>query len=253
MAAPQFVKKASQSLNVFSGGKGIFQLADLYFDEISAASAATSTTKPRASRPRGIAPGTKWEDLPAGWKCPLCGASKSEFREAGAPAAAPAPVKSMDAPDDLKELTALEMSALCSNLARGCEKQYKAEESALFTQLAQYFKAAAAPAEEPDMAKLLALIEQDLAEGFPAANAAAGAEPRDRGALRALTWSEKVTRIQKSLLERWQKEGDAMLANTGVWVCTICGFIYIGSEPPALCPVCKVPSWKFEKVEGRVL
>jgi hypothetical protein len=34
MAAPQFVKKASQSLNVFSGGKGIFQLADLYFDEI---------------------------------------------------------------------------------------------------------------------------------------------------------------------------------------------------------------------------
>jgi rubredoxin len=201
----------------------------------------------------GIAPGTKWEDLPAGWKCPLCGASKSEFREAGAPAAAPAPVKSMDAPDDLKELTALEMSALCSNLARGCEKQYKAEESALFTQLAQYFKAAAAPAEEPDMAKLLALIEQDLAEGFPAANAAAGAEPRDRGALRALTWSEKVTRIQKSLLERWQKEGDAMLANTGVWVCTICGFIYIGSEPPALCPVCKVPSWKFEKVEGRVL
>ena len=59
--------------------------------------------------------------------------------------------------------------------------------------------------------------------------------------------------VEQSLLERWQKEGAAMLANTGVWVCTICGFIYIGSEPPALCPVCKVPSWKFEKVEGRVL
>jgi len=199
----------------------------------------------------GIAPGTRWEDLPADWKCPLCGASKSEFREVGAAPAVPKAVKPMEASTDLKELSPLETSALCSNLARGCEKQYKAEEAALFTQLAQYFKAAAAPAEGSDTAKLLELIDRDLDQGFPAANAAAGAQPRDRGALRALTWSEKVTRIQKSLLERWQKEGDAMLANTGVWVCTICGFIYIGSEPPALCPVCKVPSWKFEKAEGR--
>ncbi|MGI6498758.1 MAG: rubredoxin [Oscillospiraceae bacterium] len=199
----------------------------------------------------GIAPGTKWEDLPADWKCPLCGASKSEFREAGAPAAAPKTVKAIEVSADLKELTPMEMSALCSNLARGCEKQYREEEAALFTELARYFKAASAPAKDPDMAKLLELINRDLDEGFPAARAAAEASPRDRGALRALTWSEKVTRIQTSLLERWQKEGDAMLANTGVWVCTICGFIYIGNEPPALCPVCKVPGWKFEKTEGR--
>ncbi len=26
----------------------------------------------------GIAPGTKWEDLPADWVCPLCGAGKDE-------------------------------------------------------------------------------------------------------------------------------------------------------------------------------
>ena len=25
----------------------------------------------------GIAPGTKWEDLPSDWKCPWCGADKS--------------------------------------------------------------------------------------------------------------------------------------------------------------------------------
>ena len=30
----------------------------------------------------GIAPGTKWEDLPDDWVCPRCGASKDEF-EAG--------------------------------------------------------------------------------------------------------------------------------------------------------------------------
>ena len=31
-------------------------------------------------------------------------------------------------------------------------------------------------------------------------------------------------------------------------VCTVCGFVYVGDEPPKLCPVCKVPDWKFEKV-----
>lgn len=42
-----------------------------------------------------------------------------------------------------------------------------------------------------------------------------------------------------------------MLENTGVWVCTVCGFVYIGDKAPDLCPVCKVPNWKFEKMEGR--
>ncbi len=27
----------------------------------------------------GIAPGTRWEDLPATWKCLECGAGKDEF------------------------------------------------------------------------------------------------------------------------------------------------------------------------------
>lgn len=27
----------------------------------------------------GIAPGTKWEDVPEDWKCPDCGVSKSDF------------------------------------------------------------------------------------------------------------------------------------------------------------------------------
>ena len=29
----------------------------------------------------GIAPGTKWEDLPADWVCPLCGAVKDVFTD----------------------------------------------------------------------------------------------------------------------------------------------------------------------------
>ena len=27
----------------------------------------------------GIAPGTRWEDIPADWACPECGATKSDF------------------------------------------------------------------------------------------------------------------------------------------------------------------------------
>ena len=30
----------------------------------------------------GIAPGTKWEDIPEDWVCPVCGVGKEEFKEA---------------------------------------------------------------------------------------------------------------------------------------------------------------------------
>jgi rubredoxin len=200
----------------------------------------------------GIAPGTKWDALPDDWVCPLCGAEKSDFEKQGSSATVneQPPKTIMDMPSDMQELSALELSALCTNLARGCEKQYKSEEAALFTQLADYFKSATAPAENPDFDKLLDLIEKDLTEGMPNANAVA-TEAKDRGALRALVWSDKVTRILKSLLTRYKKEGDAILENTRVYVCTICGFVYIGDKLPEVCPVCKVPNWKFEKVEGR--
>lgn len=200
----------------------------------------------------GIAPGTIWSDLPEDWVCPLCGAAKSDFEKQGEPSApvVKKTISVVDSSSDMKEMSPLEISALCTNLARGCEKQYKAEEAALFNELASFFKTVTAPAKEPSVDKLVELIEKDLAEGFPIANAVAS-DAIDRGALRALVWSEKVTRILKSLLIRYQKEGDTMLQNTGVFVCTICGFVYIGDTPPDICPVCKVPNWKFEKVEGR--
>ncbi|HKM03735.1 MAG TPA: rubredoxin [Lachnospiraceae bacterium] len=200
----------------------------------------------------GIAPGTLWEELPDNWVCPLCGATKSEFENQVEAVISEDKKKIMisELPSDYKELSRLEMSALCTNLARGCEKQYKAEEAGLFMQLAGHFKEASPPAKEPDINKLITLIEKDLEEGFPTANIVSS-EAKDRGALRALVWSEKVTRILKSLLSRYQKEGDDMFMNTGVFVCTICGFIFVGDTPPDICPVCKVPNWKFEKIEGR--
>lgn len=201
----------------------------------------------------GIAPGTPWEDVPHDWVCPLCGASKDEFAKEQEKVAA-VPAKRSATPvsvvDDVRELSALEVSALCSNLARGCEKQYLSEESGLFTQLADYYKGQAAPDDQSGFDELLSLVESDLVSELSEANAAASLDS-DRGALRSLVWSEKVTRILKSLLARYGKEGDSMLEGTNVYVCTICGFVSVSDTPPDLCPVCKVPSWKFMKIEGR--
>ncbi|NMA67647.1 MAG: rubredoxin [Clostridiaceae bacterium] len=200
----------------------------------------------------GIAPGTRWEDLADDWVCPLCGAEKTEFEKQGETSSIreekTKPV--IETPSDMRELSFLELSALCTNLARGCEKQYKPEEAELFKELADYFKSISAPSKDPSFDGLLELIEKDLVEGFPNANSVAS-DAKDRGALRALVWSEKVTRILKSLLSRYNKDGESMLENTGVYVCTICGFVYIGDKLPEVCPVCKVPNWKFEKIEGR--
>ncbi|MGI6096090.1 MAG: rubredoxin-like domain-containing protein [Lachnospiraceae bacterium] len=187
-------------------------------------------------------------DLPDDFKCPLCKAGKDAFKLKEDTASKPA--DTLETPHAEKELSPMEMSIICSNLARGCEKQYLPKESEQFKQLAEFFQSKAEAASDASVDALLSLIEKDLSTGFPHANAAAGEQP-DRGALRALVWSEKVTRMLQSLLNRYKSEGNKMLENTGVYVCTICGFVYIGDTPPELCPVCKVPAWKFEKQEGR--
>ncbi len=186
-------------------------------------------------------------ELPNDFVCPICGASRDAFKLKEDTASQS--VSNSEKPHIEKELSPMEMSIICSNLARGCEKQYMPNESENFKKLANFFKSKAEPVSDSSIKKLLELIEKDLSTGFPYGNAVASKEA-DRGALRCQVWAEKVTRMVQSLLTRYQTEGEKMLESTGVYVCTICGFIFVGDEPPAICPVCKVPSWKFEKVEG---
>lgn len=198
---------------------------------------------------RGIAPGTPWESVPGDWTCPLCGAVKSDFSEQK-------PVKRADGsrftPDDsdtdpMRELSIGELSALCSNLSKGCEKQYRPEEAELFRQLADYYKERSTVDRNSQWKDLDALIHQNLESGYPQAGTVA-TTAADRGALRALVWGEKVTRILGSLLNRYEKQKDALLENTHIYVCEICGFIYIGDVLPEICPICKVPSRKFTEI-----
>jgi len=266
---------------------------------------------------KGIAPGTRWEDIPYSFVCPSCKMPKSVFKQidapqpapepapASTPEATPAPAPSSDqvielgpapaqepeigpspAPttataielgpesqqspelkpepprdqvptpqsateeNDLRELSPGEISAICANLAKGCEKQRLLTEMQAFNKIADYYltKATATPGQTLSDAALL--LDGDLSQRLPAAVATAQASS-DRGAQRSLVWSEKVSLMTKNLLERFALEGDALLENTKVFVCDICGFIYIGDTPPDRCPVCKVPRFKITQVERR--
>ena len=108
--------------------------------------------------------GVPFQDLPDSWVCPLCGADKASFSPAQGekPKAPTAPVTITG---DMKELSAGELSAVCSNLARGCEKQYKDREAQLYRELADFFAAAAPAAPDTDLEGLIRLVRQDEADG----------------------------------------------------------------------------------------
>ena len=189
-----------------------------------------------------------FDQLPDSWKCPLCGARKSDF----------APVTEEKKKeividedlDDMEGLSVAQMSALCSNLAKGCEKQYMFREMEKFNELADYFAAVSPPSEKDSIDDIAEMINKDLEENYPLVSSKASAD-KDRGALRICAWGEKVTRMLDSLVRRYLEEGEDMLKDTQIWVCTMCGFVYVGDRPPAVCPVCKVPDWKFQRMEAR--
>ena len=188
-----------------------------------------------------------FESLPEDWTCPLCKAPKSAFKAEAEEKESASFDLTGDA--DVTKVSAGQMAALCSNLARGADKQYKQEISELYSELADYFTKITPPVDDLGVDKLAELMAKDV-DNYPGARAIAD-ENKDRGAARAIVWGEKVTRMLQSLVEQYRKDGDKMLAGTDIWLCTACGFVYIGDNPPEKCPVCKVPDWKFEKIEGR--
>ncbi|MCR5491600.1 MAG: rubredoxin [Bacilli bacterium] len=187
-----------------------------------------------------------FEQLPDDWTCPLCGAAKSDFRKEEPlekPKQEEGPIESDDVP-----LNAGELSTVCSNLARGCEKQYMPEEAKLFKELADYFDRIRPSETNHKVEDLISRINADIEE-YPLLKDYC-LQNEDRGAARVGVWGERVSRMLITLLNRYQQKGEAMLEGTKIWVCSVCGFVYVGDEPPRICPVCKVPDWKFEEVGG---
>lgn len=207
----------------------------------------------------GIAAGTKWEDIPAGWVCPICGAPKDAFDmledKRANRAAVAEKVEQQEISgktevvqeEDLRQLSSAELSVLCSSLAKGCEKQYLTEEMELFKQLADYYLAKRKLKASADLEAINTAVGTDLSKHYPFA-VETSKSMQDRGALRVLAWSEKVSNILLSLLERYKKQGDRLLENTQIFVCDICGFVFVGDSAPDICPICKVPKLKIHPV-----
>lgn len=201
----------------------------------------------------------KFEDLPDDWTCPLCGAAKSDFKlleeepkKEEEKELSEKETEKVEVEDDeeLEKLSIGQLAALCSNLARGCQKQYKFEEEKSFLKLAEYFTDITPEIEDDSVEKLSKMIMEDIDERYVNVTDIAK-EKNDRGTQRICVWGEKVTRMLNSLMNKYNDQGEDILADSEVWLCTVCGFIFIGKSAPEKCPVCKVPSSKFENIEGR--
>jgi len=135
---------------------------------------------------------------------------------------------------------------ILTNLAKAAEKQLNLDESKEFQELAMSFY------ETTELPVCLASIEESLQEKlqneYPAVQEKAAAVG-DRGVLRAFTWSKKVTSIQKSLIHRYSQTGEALLEDQNLYICEACGFISLGKNTPAICPICKAPKKRFSLVK----
>lgn len=196
--------------------------------------------------------GVKFEDLPNDWKCPLCGASKEMFEEV---VEEDTTLKKEEVnetennifqEEDLRELSNYEISYICSNLAKGCEKQYLEEDKKLFQELANYYleKEATVEGTLEDVTVCLQDDTKLIKEALNTLN-----KEEERGTNRVLTWASKTTMMLEGILASYKNEGLEYLKNKKIWVCDICGFVYIGDTPPKVCPVCKVPSIKILEVK----
>ena len=189
----------------------------------------------------------KFEDLPDDWKCPLCGAPKSAFEEIKEePEEKTKQQESLEEEDELRSLTKEEIAYICSNLAKACEKQYLEKEQSLFQDLADYYEKQIEP-EKSTLKEVKENIQTELNSMNEATNKAD--EKEDRGTKRVLTWATKTSNMMKIVLDNYEEKGIDYIKNTKIWVCDICGFIYVGDEPPKICPVCKVPSLKILEVK----
>ena len=190
----------------------------------------------------------KFEDLPDDWKCPLCGAPKSlfeEVKEEKEEIKKESKVEVIEEDDDLRELSNYEISLICSNLARGCEKQYLEEEKDLFRELSKHYEGL-----EEDKAgnldDVINMIDNDINNFSKAMEVFSKCD--DRGSKRVINWANNSTNIMKVVIDTYKEKGIDYIKNTKIWVCDICGFVYIGDNPPKVCPVCKVPSLKILEV-----
>lgn len=190
----------------------------------------------------------KFSDLPEDWKCPLCGAPKNLFEEIVEDNQTVEVTKETEViteDNDLRELSNDEIAYICSNLAKACDKQYLEEEKGLYLELFKYFKSK--DINNGSINNLVEMFNNDanlLNDAFNIVN-----NYDDSGAKRVLTWATKTNNIINSIIKNYSVKGIEYIKNNKIWVCDICGFVFIGDVSPQVCPICKVPNFKILEVE----
>lgn len=190
-----------------------------------------------------LAPGERPEDLPSNWKCPVCWVGLNALEELVVEPKVD-PILDSNLP---KDLSFGQLSALFSNLAKGCDKQGKSDEKTLFETLSDHYNRVMQKEPKSVYTKLDCLLGEELERDFYTAMKEAKTVA-DRGAQRALVWTKKVSYTMRSLLE--DKAEMLAMIGTGksVHVCQICGFVIVDDNAPDRCPVCGVPKFKIKAV-----
>jgi len=71
----------------------------------------------------------------------------------------------------------------------------------------------------------------------------------DKQAQRSIHYAIEAEKIHEKLYAdaKEKVKNDEDLDNKDIYICPVCGFTYVGDNPPDKCPVCGVPKDKFEK------
>ena len=198
---------------------------------------------------------TAFSDLPDSWKCPVCKAAKAAFvpeapKEGLSLRQSPccSGMNTVSEEEHFTKLSVGQLAALCSNLARGCEKQYRGKKRLCSPAWRSTLPRVRRRIRRPPWKPFLPLWQRTSKKAIPLS--VQPPTPLRQGTKRSV-YGRKGHKDAAFLLSQYESEGEAFLRDTPVWVCSVCGFVYVGGEPPEICPVCKVPSWKFDQIEGR--
>ena len=112
--------------------------------------------------------GVPFSELSLDWTCPSCGAQKAMFDPVKVEQPEPSAAEgvSPDVHHELKKLSAGALSLLFSNLARGCEKQYRPAEQKQYLEIAGFFASLA----RKEKAECCAVIVEMMEDGVPIFN-----------------------------------------------------------------------------------
>lgn len=127
---------------------------------------------------------------------PICQAGKNALVIDNQIPWVPSPVD----PNLPKDLTPEQLIPLLSNLAKGCEKQYRTNKKELFQSLSDYYDGITTSIPTNGYADLNALIDEDIEINLQGALESAKSFG-DQGAVRALAWNTKVSLMIRSLLK----------------------------------------------------